>query len=157
MYSIKETYKEEKMKTLLNVNEIMERIPHRFPFLLIDKVIDIEEGKAITTVKNVTMGEEHFQGHFPGHPIMPGVLILEAMAQSAAVLVNYSGDITDKVVYFSTIEKAQFRKPVTPGDQLILKVEVERNRSNFWKFTGTAYVGDERVANCNFAATIVEK
>lgn len=156
MYSIKETYQEKEMKTLLNVTEIMERIPHRYPFLLVDKVIGVKEGESITTVKNVTMSEEFFQGHFPNHPIMPGVLILEAMAQSAAILVNYAGDITDKVVYFSTIEKAQFRKPVTPGDQIIMEVEVERNRSNFWKFSGTAYVLDERVANCNFAATVVE-
>ena len=145
------------MQSLLKIDEIMKRIPHRFPFLLVDKVIAVEENQSITTIKNVTIGEEFFQGHFPQHPIMPGVLILEAMAQSAAVLVNYKGNIADKVVYFTTIEKGQFRRPVMPGDQLKMKIAVERSRGNLWKFTGDAYVDDERVANGSFSAIIVDK
>lgn len=143
-------------KMELNVQDIMERIPHRYPFLMIDKVLEVNNSE-IVAVKNVTAGEEFFQGHFPSHPIMPGVLIVEAMGQAAAVLVNHDLSFKDKVVYFTTIEKAHFRKPVCPGDQLILKVKVEKSRENFWKFNGSAYVNEERVADCNFAAAIVDK
>lgn len=147
---------EESKSTTLNLQEIMERIPHRYPFLLLDKVLELNASE-IVAVKNVTFGEEFFQGHFPSHPIMPGVLIVEAMAQAACVLVSNCSGFADKAVYFTTIEKAHFRKPVVPGDQLILKVRVERSREKFWKFTGEAYVDEVKVADASFAAALVKR
>ena len=111
---------------VLDVKEIMALLPHRYPFLLVDRVLDYEEGKSITALKNVTMNELFFQGHFPGEPIMPGVLQIEAMAQVGGVLALLDGENKDKIAFFMTINNAKFRKPVVPGDQLIFKVEITK-------------------------------
>lgn len=143
---------------VIDVNGIMERIPHRYPFLLIDRVIDIVSGESCTGIKNVTVNEPFFQGHFPGHPIMPGVLIIEAMAQTAATLVVDSMDGVDAashVVYFMTIESARFRKPVLPGDQLHIKVAKERRRGDVWRFKGEAFVDNTLVAEAVYTAMLV--
>ena len=125
-----------------NLEEIKKLIPHRYPFLLIDKVENIIIGKSALGIKNVTVNEPYFQGHFPSKPIMPGVLIIESMAQTAAILVSKTIKIVDHdfLVYFMTISNAKFRKLVQPGDVLKLKVLVERNRGNTWKFSGNAFV-----------------
>ena len=141
---------------IIEIQEIMEMIPHRPPFLLIDKVKDIEPNISAVGIKNVTINEPFFQGHFPGHPIMPGVLVIEAMAQTSAVLViKTTGNISGNLVYFTTIEKAFFRKPVVPGDQLHLQVEKKKNRGNIWKFVGKAIVGGRLAAEANFSAMIM--
>lgn len=135
---------------------IMRIIPHRYPFLLIDKVRGIELGKGAIGIKNVTFNEPHFQGHFPGAPIMPGVTIIEAMAQTSAVLVGLSLDLVDRLplVYFMSIDKAKFRRKVVPGDVLELKVEVLRGSSKIWKFQGVATVDGEMAAEAEFMAMI---
>ncbi|MBW8310259.1 MAG: 3-hydroxyacyl-ACP dehydratase FabZ [Candidatus Paracaedibacteraceae bacterium] len=141
------------------INEIMELIPHRIPMLLIDKVIDVKLGKSATGIKNVTMNEWFFQGHFPDHPVMPGVLIIEAMAQAAGVLVTKSmGQNSDgKIVYFMSIEEAKFRKPVVPGDTLKLKVTLLKSRGSIWKFKGEAWVEDVMTDEAIFTAMIANK
>ncbi len=142
----------------IDVNGIMKRIPHRYPFLMIEKVIDVVKGESCTGVKNVSVNEPFFQGHFPGHPIMPGVLIIEAMAQTAATLVVDSLEGVDSgthVVYFMSVEDARFRKPVMPGDQLHIKVKKGRNRGHVWKFRGDAFVDDVLVAEASFTAMLV--
>lgn len=142
----------------IDVLGIMKRIPHRYPFLMIEKVIDLVPGTSCTGIKNVSVNEPFFQGHFPGHPIMPGVLIVEAMAQTAATLVVDSIEGVDAgshVVYFMSVENARFRKPVMPGDQLHIKVKKERQRGNVWKFTGHAFVDDLLVAEAIFTAMLV--
>lgn len=143
----------------VNLAEIMLDIPHRYPFLLIDKVIDIEKNVSAVGIKNVTINEGFFQGHFPGHPVMPGVLIIESMAQTAAVLVveTLGPDAFGRLVYFMTIEGAKFRRPVVPGDQLRLLVVKERSRGNVWKFHGTATVDGVTVAEATFAAMIMDR
>lgn len=143
----------------VDINEIMRMIPHRYPFLLIDKVVEIMPGESAVGVKCVTVSEPHFQGHFPQRPIMPGVLIIEAMAQTAASLVVYSlGDeAMDKLVYFMTIENARFRKPVVPGDVLRIHVTKRQNRGAVWKFEGKAKVEDAIVAEATFAAMLVDQ
>ena len=142
----------------IEITEIMEMIPHRYPFLLIDRVIDITLDQSCVGVKNVTINEPFFQGHFPDHPIMPGVLIVEAMAQTSAVLVGATtGATEDKLVYFMTVDKARFRKPVTPGDVVHLHITKDRNRGAVWKFKGKAMVGDKVVAEADFSAMIVDK
>lgn len=142
-----------------DILEIMEMLPHRYPFLLIDKVTDIVAAKSATGIKNVTFNEPHFLGHFPQKPIMPGVLIIEAMAQTAAVLVfktiGESG--RNKLVYFTTIDEAKFRKPVLPGDVLKIKVEILKNRGLLWKVNALAYVEDEVVTEAVISAMIVDK
>jgi 3-hydroxyacyl-[acyl-carrier-protein] dehydratase len=145
--------------TSLDVNQIMDLIPHRYPFLLIDKVKDIVKGESIVGVKNVTINEGLFQGHFPGHPIFPGVLIIEAMAQAAGTLVVHSlgAEAKNKLVYFMTIDDARFRKPIKPGDQILLYVKIERNRGNVWKFSGQAKVDDVLCAEATFSAMIVDR
>ena len=142
-----------------NLEEIKRLIPHRYPFLLIDKVEKIIIGKSALGIKNVTVNEPYFQGHFPSKPIMPGVLIVESMAQTAAILVSKTIKIVDHdfLVYFMTINNAKFRKLVQPGDVLKLKVLVERNRGNTWKFSGTAFVEDNLVTEANFTAMMIEK
>ena len=142
----------------LDVNEVMKMIPHRYPFLMIDKVVDIVRGESAVGEKAVTVAEPHFQGHFPQRPIMPGVLIVEAMAQTAGVLVVYSlGDeAMNKLVYFMTIDNARFRKPVVPGDMLRIHVTRKHNRGAVWKFDGRAMVGDTLVAEATFAAMLVD-
>ena len=147
-----------KIKVLLH-NEILNLIPHRYPFLLIDKITDIKLGKSATGIKSVTFNEPFFPGHFPTYPVMPGVLILESMAQTAACLVSY-GDkslSTDNLVFFTGIEKAKFRKPVTPGCILNLKINIVTNKRSLYKFTGEAYVEDILVASSNFSAMLVDQ
>ena len=142
----------------LDVNEIMKLIPHRYPFLMIDKVVDIVMGESAIGEKAVSVSEPHFQGHFPQRPIMPGVLIVEAMAQTAGVLVVHSlGEgALNKLVYFMTIDSARFRKPVVPGDMLRIHVIRKQNRGAVWKFDGKAMVGDKLVAEATFAAMIAD-
>lgn len=144
---------------ILDVNKIMKLIPHRYPFLLIDKLKNIVPNQSAIGVKNVTINEELFQGHFPGHPIFPGVLIIEAMAQTAGCLVVHSlGPSSEgKLVYFMTIDEARFRKPVGPGDQLELHVMVERSRGAVWKFKGEAKVDGQLHAEATFSAMIVDR
>jgi len=143
----------------LNIQRIMEMIPHRYPILLVDRVEDLIAGESATGIKNVTMNEPHFMGHFPGYPVMPGVLIVEAMAQTAAlVCVESLGAAAEgKIVYFMTIDDARFRKPVTPGDVLKIHVEKIRARANVWKFKGVAKVGDDVCAEATFSAMITDK
>ncbi len=139
---------------------IMARIPHRYPMLLIDRVVDIVPGESCTGIKNVTANEPFFQGHFPGHPIMPGVLIIEAMAQTSATLVVASIDgvsCDTHIVYFMTIESARFRKPVVPGDRLEVKVAKERQRGSVWRFRGEAYVEGVLCAEAVYTAMLVPR
>ncbi len=144
---------------MLDINEIMSCLPHRYPFLLVDRVIDFQEGKEITAIKNVTINEPFFQGHFPGHPIMPGVLIVEAMAQVGGILAFKSNpeNAEGKVVYFMGIDKARFRKPVVPGDQVRIVLTVLKQRRAIWKFKGEAFVDDNLVAEAELMATIMDK
>lgn len=141
----------------IDVTEIMEMIPHRYPFLLIDRIVEYELGKRAVGLKNVTFNEPHFMGHFPDFPIMPGVLIVEAMAQTAAALVvkTLGEDANGKLVYFMSIDEARFRKPVVPGDQLLIEVEVQKTRGSIWKFKGTARVGDTVCADAIYSAMIM--
>ncbi|MBC8337240.1 MAG: 3-hydroxyacyl-ACP dehydratase FabZ [Rhodospirillales bacterium] len=145
-----------KTKQVLNQDDIKAMIPHRDPFLLIDEVRDLVPDEKATGYKNVTGEEDFFKGHFPGHPIMPGVLIVEAMAQTSAVLViGTLGQQTGSVVYFMSVEQARFRKPVFPGNRLELHVDKLQNRGKVWKFEGKARVGDTLVAEAIFTAMIV--
>jgi len=124
--------------------------------LLVDRVLEIEPNVKITAIKNVTINEQFFVGHFPGNPVMPGVLIIEAMAQTAGILAYKSG-IQGRHVYFLTIEKAKFRKPVTPGDQLRFEVKVVHSRGSVWKFSGEAYIGDKLAAEAEFSAMVTDR
>ncbi len=143
---------------MLDVNEIMKLLPHRFPFLLVDRVLEIEPEKKIVGLKNVTMNEPFFPGHFPGHPVMPGVLIVEAMAQVAAILVySSSDDNKDKITYFVGIDNTKFRKPVVPGDQLRLELEVIGCRRGIYTFSGKAYVDGKLVTESELRATFADK
>jgi 3-hydroxyacyl-[acyl-carrier-protein] dehydratase len=144
--------------TAVDILRIMEMIPHRYPFLMIDRVIDIVPDTSAVGVKNVTINEPFFAGHFPTRPVMPGVLIIEAMAQTAAVLVVQTlGRASEgKLVYFMTVDEARFRKPVMPGDTLHIHVTKERNRRNVWKFRGEAKVNGTLVAEAIFAAMILD-
>ena len=137
--------------------QLIQRIlPHRYPFLLVDKVEEIKGTESAVGYKNVTMNEPHFQGHFPGHPIMPGVLIIEAMAQTSAILViETTGKKAGGIVYFMTIEQARFRRPVGPGDRLELHVEKHRSRGNVWKFRGEAKVDGKLMAEATYSGMIV--
>ena len=139
-----------------DITQIMAMIPHRYPFLLIDKMVDIDVETGAVGIKNVTINEEFFTGHFPGHPVMPGVLVVEAMAQTAAAFVVFKlgDDAQEKLVYFMTIDKARFRAPVVPGDQLELHVKVTKNRGTIWKFSGVAKVDGKVVADAEFGAMI---
>lgn len=136
--------------------QIKRIIPHRYPFLLVDKVVDIDLGKSATGIKNVTSNEPHFEGHFPQEPIMPGVLIVEALAQTAAVMVGVSTDMLDQdvLIYFMAIDGCKFRRKVVPGDVLELKVEVLRGKAGakIWKFAGQALVEGELAAEATFTA-----
>ena len=142
----------------LDIGRIMHAIPHRYPFLLIDRMEEVTRGQSAIGVKNVTVNEHFFAGHFPNHPVMPGVLIIESMAQTAAVLVveSLGGDAAGKVVYFMTIEGAKFRRPVVPGDTLKIHVTRERRRGNVWKFKGIARVDGVSVAEATYAAMIMD-
>jgi 3-hydroxyacyl-[acyl-carrier-protein] dehydratase len=143
----------------LDIVRIMEMIPHRYPMLLIDRVVDIVSSETAVGIKNVTVNEPQFQGHFPQRAIMPGVLIVEAMAQTAAVLVVWSmgADAEGKLVYFMSIDDCRFRRPVVPGDVMRIHVAKERNRGNVWRFQGKVYVDDQLCAEARFAAMLVEE
>ena len=143
----------------INIEEIIKLIPHRYPLLLLDKVIAMEKNKSVTGVKNVTFNEPHFAGHFPEKPIMPGVLIVEAMAQTSAIMVAKSSDFNpeDKLVYFMSINNVKFRKPVVPGDVLELHIEVVKNRGAVWMFKGNAIVEGVKVAEAEFRAMMIDK
>ena len=143
----------------MDVSRIMELIPHRYPFLLIDKVEDIQLDVSAVGIKNVTMNEPHFLGHFPDFPVMPGVLIIEALAQTAAIVaVDFLGaEAEGKVVYFMSIDEAKFRRPVTPGDSLHLHVTKLQARRTVWKFEGVAKVDDQVCASAKFAAMIADR
>ena len=143
----------------LDIVRIMQAIPHRHPFLLIDRVVEVVRNVSAIGVKNVSVNESFFAGHFPNHPVMPGVLIIESMAQTAAVLVveTLGPDAAGKVVYFMSIEGAKFRRPVVPGDQLRIHVTKERNRGNVWKFHAVAKVDDTPVAEATYAAMIMDR
>ena len=142
----------------LDIQQIMRMIPHRYPFLLVDKVTDLVKGESAVGIKNVTMNEPHFMGHFPGYPVMPGVLIVEAMAQTAGlVVVDFMGeDAEGKVVYFMSIDSTRFRKPVVPGDTLHIHVEKIQSRGPVFKFKGIAKVNDAVHAEAVFSAMITD-
>ncbi len=147
------------MVTGFSIKDIMQYLPHRYPFIMIDRVLELEPGRRIVTLKNVTINEPYFQGHFPEDPIMPGVLILEAMAQSAGVLTyeSLSEDRRNVLIYFMAIEKAKFRRMVVPGDQLRFEIEILKLRSKAVKGAGKAYVDDHLVAEAEMMASIGEK
>lgn len=142
---------------MMDIKEIQKFLPHRYPFLLVDRVIDVEPGIKAIGIKNVTVNEEFFQGHFPGHPIMPGVLIIESMAQVAGVLAICSGAPVGKSIFFMSIERAKFRKPVVPGDQLRLEITILQHRGNVWKFSGNAIVEEKVAAEAEFTAMVTDK
>ena len=141
-----------------DINRVMQMIPHRYPFLMIDKVIDVITDKSAIGVKNVTINEPFFQGHFPRRPVMPGVLIIEAMAQTAAVLVVHTlgPDAEGKLVYFMTVDEARFRKPVFPGDTVYIHCTKERHKRNVWKFSAKAMVNDALSAEATYSAMIMD-
>ncbi len=148
---------------MLDVTEIQKILPHRFPFLLVDRVLDIKEGEYIEAYKNVTIGEHIFQGHFPGHPIYPGVMIIEGMAQAGGILAFKSmdeesqEDTKNKVVYFMSIDKCKFRKPVRPGDRLVYKLKVLKHKGAIWVLKGEAFVDGELTTEAELKAMIVDK
>ena len=145
---------------MLDVNEIMQILPHRYPFLLIDRVVEIVPNETITAYKNVTIAEHIFQGHFPDHPIYPGVMIIEGMAQAGGVLAFKSmngEDLIDKVVYYMSIDKAKFRIPVRPGDRLEYKISVIKHRGRIWVLNGEAYVDGKLAAQAELQAMIMDK
>ncbi len=148
---------------LYNVVEIQKILPHRYPFLLVDRITELRIGEYIEGYKNVSISEPVFQGHFPDHPIYPGVMILEGMAQAGGVLAFKSmdsatqADIDNKVVYFMSIDKAKFRVPVTPGDQLVYKISVMKQKGPVWQLEAKAYVDDKVVAQAELKAMIVDK
>lgn len=143
----------------INVEAIMDMLPHRYPFLLVDRVLELEPGVRVKAYKNVTFNENFFQGHFPGKPIMPGVLIMEALAQTGALFVVKSLGVSasEKLFLFTGIESAKFRRPVVPGDQLMLEAHVLRHKMNIWKMQGRATVDGVLVAEGVFSAAVVDK
>ena len=139
----------------IDVEGIMERIPHRYPFLLIDGILNVKPGESIAAVKNVSFNEPYFLGHFPGHPVMPGVLIVEAMAQAAGVLIweSVPPDERNFTLYLVGVEKTRFRQPVRPGDRLVVTAKLTSRRRNFWRFDAVAEVDGKRVASSEFVQT----
>jgi len=145
---------------MIGIQEIMETIPHRYPFLLVDRILELEIEKRVVGIKNVTMNEPFFQGHFPGHPIMPGVLIIEAMAQAGGVLALQSvpkDEVKNKLIYFMSIDKVKFRKPVVPGDQLRFELEQTRSRANIRAYSAKALVDGAVVAEAELMAMFVDR
>ncbi|WP_374445626.1 3-hydroxyacyl-ACP dehydratase FabZ [Stella sp.] len=142
----------------IDIERVMAMIPHRYPFLMIDRVVDVVANEGCTGIKNVSINEPFFQGHFPARPVMPGVLIIEAMAQTAAVLVVHTlgPDSEGKLVYFMSVDGARFRRPVVPGDQLHVHVRKERSRGNVWKFSAEAKVDGQLAAEATYAAMILD-
>jgi len=141
----------------MDIHEILEYLPHRYPFLLVDRVLECVPGERITALKNVSINEPFFNGHFPHHPVMPGVLIIEALAQAAAILsFKTLGNKPDdkSVYYFVGIDNARFKRPVSAGDQLSLRVSVIRNKRGIWKFSGQAWVGEQVVAEADLMCTV---
>jgi 3-hydroxyacyl-[acyl-carrier-protein] dehydratase len=146
-----------KDKKVLNINDIRKILPHRYPMLLVDKVLDWEAGNKITAIKNVTANEEFFNGHFPHYPVMPGVLLIEALAQTAAIFAFMSADAKladDAVVYFATIDKARFKRPVEPGDQLVMGAKLIRSLRGMWKFKTTGSVDGQVVVEAEVMCAI---
>ena len=145
-------------KTIFKINDIIKVLPHRYPFILIDKLEMIDPGKSLVAIKNVTINEPYFQGHFPNQPIMPGVLSLEIMAQAGAFLMlSQVENPLSKNMLFSTIDKAKFRKPITPGDQLKVHMELAKRKLNLCKFHGKCFVDEVLVAEAKFAANLVDR
>lgn len=142
---------------MIEISEIMSLLPHRYPFLLIDRVVEFEAEKRIVAIKNVTINEPFFSGHFPGKPIMPGVLIVEAMAQAGGVLAFKTFPSVQGNVFFMGIDDARFRKPVVPGDQLRMVVEVIKHRREIWIFQGSAFVTEQKVAEARLMATLQQE
>ena len=144
---------------VVDIDRIMAAIPHRYPFLLIDRMEDVELDRSAIGIKNVSINEPYFPGHFPQRPVMPGVMIIEAMAQTAAVLVVLTLGVAfeGRLVYFMSIDSAKFRRPVGPGDQIRIHVEKERHRGNVWKFSGIARVDGVTVAEAKYAAMILDQ
>ncbi len=142
----------------MDIEEILHAIPHRYPFLMIDRVIDVVPDEKATGIKNVSINESYFHGHFPRRPVMPGVLIIESMAQTAAVLVvaTLGPAMAGKLVYFMSVDDCRFRRPVVPGDQLFIHVTKKHHRRNVWKFTARAAVEDHTVAQATYSAMILE-
>lgn len=142
----------------LDINEIMKILPHRYPFLMVDRIVEMEQGKRCVGMKNVTINEPFFPGHFPGHPVMPGVLIIEAMAQVAGIMAYIDSDEATraKVTYFMAIDNARFRKPVSPGDQLRIEITTTMKRRGIWGVAGKAYVGDTLVTEADLKATFAD-
>ena len=153
-----DTMNDQQAPETINIIRIREMIPHRYPMLLIDKLVNVIPGESAVGIKNVTLNEWYFQGHFPDSPIMPGVLIIEAMAQTAAVLVmrTMGRECEGKLVYFMSVENARFRKPVVPGDTLHLHVVKQRQRANVWKFEGRALVDNVLVAEAVYTAMLMD-
>ncbi|MCL2760845.1 MAG: 3-hydroxyacyl-ACP dehydratase FabZ [Desulfuromonadales bacterium] len=143
----------------IDINQIMQILPHRYPFLLVDRVIEHEVDKKIVCIKNVTINEPFFQGHFPGHPVMPGVLMVEAMAQAGGLLVGLSKswEFGDKICYFVSVDNCKFRKPVFPGDQLRIEMEVVVCKRGIWSFVGKVYAEDKLVAEADLKATFLDR
>ena len=139
----------------IDIRGILDLLPHRYPFIMVDRIVAVEEGKTITGLKNVSMGEPFFQGHFPGEPVMPGVLILEGMAQVGSILAYLSAPETigERLVYFAGLDKVRFRRVVRPGDQLIFKLEMIRLKTKIAKMTGRAYVDDQLATEAELMAT----
>ena len=156
---MKDTVLEGAALEAVDIAGVMEMIPHRYPFLLVDRVVEIVPDRSAVGIKNVTINESFFQGHFPRRPVMPGVLIVEAMAQTAAVLVvrTLGPSAAGKLVYFMSIDSARVRRPVTPGDQLRIHVAKERSRANVWRFNAEAKVDGRRVAEATYAAMLMDR
>ena len=145
---------------VFDINQIQEMLPHRYPFLLVDRITNVKDGEEVEGYLNISITNSVFQGHFPGHPIYPGVLIIEGMAQTGAILpftIMDKEELQDKVVYFMSIDKAKFRKPVRPGDGLVYRVKTLKHRGKIWQLDAKAYVDDELVAEAELKAMIMDK
>ncbi len=145
------------MSAIIDINEIKQYIPHRYPFLLVDRIVELEIGKRIVGLKNVTINEPFFPGHFPHNPVMPGVLIIEAMAQTAAVLAfKTDGSVPDEgsTVYFASVDNVRFKRPVVPGDQPVMEAQIVRKMRNIWKFSAVARVDGELATEADFMCAI---